>query len=60
VSALYSGWADQQLGALYAIVERKMEQFNAGSTERGCLADALKQIELADVHVEKRQKETAE
>lgn len=58
--ALYSGWADPQLGALYAVVERKMMQFDAGNTEHGCLSEALKQIELADVCVEKRQKEAVE
>lgn len=57
MSAMTAGWADPQLASLYHIIERKQEQFDCRSSEHGCLADALKAIELADVHVEKRQRE---
>lgn len=59
MSAMTAGWTDKQLASLYHIIERKQEQFEPHSTEHWCLADALKAIELADIHVEKRQREQA-
>ena len=57
---LSTGWADDRLGAIYSLIEKVGGDMPPGSTELGCLAAALKQVELADVYVEKRQKEAAE
>jgi hypothetical protein len=51
------GWTDQQLASLYYILDRKMKDLGEGTTEGGCLAEAMKQVELADVCVEKRQRD---
>lgn len=52
-------WADARLGSLYHQLEQVRDELPNGSTEAGCISDALKAVELADVHIEKRLKEDA-
>ncbi len=59
MSAVNTGWADPQLGSLYAIIERKQQDFSARQTEYWCLSEALKQIEQADEMIERRLKDEA-
>lgn len=59
MSALTQGWADERLAYLYHKLEAVRDDFPKFSTERSCIADALKAVELADVFVEKRLKEDA-
>lgn len=51
------GWADQRLGRLYREIELVRDSLPSGNTETGCLSDALKAVELADVHIEKRERD---
>jgi hypothetical protein len=55
----YSGWADQRLGHIYSLVETVQDTLLYGSSESGCLSDALKAIETADVLIEKHRGEAA-
>lgn len=59
MSALTEGWADARIASIYHQLEMLRDEFPSGNTETGCLSIALQQIELADVHVEKRLKEEA-
>jgi hypothetical protein len=57
--ALSSGWADERLGKIYAMIDVVGGSLPPGSTELGCLTDALKAVEQADIYIEKRQRENA-
>lgn len=55
-----SAWADDRLAYLYHKLEGVRDDLPEGSTEAGCVSDALKAVELADVYVEKRLREDAQ
>jgi hypothetical protein len=52
-------WSDPVLFYTHANLEAHSYSMPEGSTERGCLREAMRKIELADTYVEKRLQEAA-
>ena len=52
------GWADPRLARVYFNLEAISETLSSGSTEQGCIREAMNEIELADQYVEQRKRET--
>jgi hypothetical protein len=52
-------WANASLFYVHANLEALSYGMPEGTTERGCLREAMRKIELADTYVEKRLREEA-
>jgi hypothetical protein len=50
-------WSDPLLAELYDELDRVSKSLTGGSTEQGCLREAMVQVFVADQHIEARERE---